>query len=151
MSAMNDGLERYPLKFVSGKTGSDFNPYEIIKDDFNEYLIKDTSKDLGRKLKDCGGFLDRVASMMPGAKYKMCGVVSHFARKDVTDRENHFLHLLNDICDSHVKWPTLTTVERVNKSCSSFMESFEGELGYQVMVYVTMVLEKVNEGDNDEQ
>ena len=151
MSAMNDGLERYPLKFVSGKTGSDFNPYEIIKDDFNEYLIKDTSNDLRKNLKYCNDFMNRVALMMPDAQYKMCGVGSHFARKDVTDRENHFLHLLNDICDSHEKWPTLTTVESVNKSSSSFMESFEGELGYQVMVYVTMVLEKVNEGDNDEQ
>lgn len=130
-----------PKRILKGRDFPAMPRIEAIKDNYpyeksNDYL---------------NNFLDRVDSMMPDAQYKMCGVVSHFARKDVTDRENHFLHLLNDICDSHVKWPTLTTVERVNKSCSSFMGSFKGELGYQVMVYATMVLEKVNKGDNDEQ
>lgn len=142
MSTIDDGSEKPlskmkyapPKRILEGRGFPAMPRIEAIKDDYYP-----------------NNFLDRVASMMPSAKYKMCGVVSHFARRDVTDRENHFLHLLGRICDSHEKWPTLTTVERVNKSCSSFMESFEGELGYQVMVYVTMVLEKVNEGDNDEQ
>ena len=96
-------------------------------------------------------FSYRVASMEPGEQYKMCGVGSHFARRDVTDRENHFLHLLGRICDSFSRNSNVITVDDVNKNYSVWLKNFEGELGYQVMVYVTMVLEKVNEGDNDEQ
>lgn len=147
MSTIDDGSEMPlskmtfapPKRILKGRGFPIIHHYKLIKDDY-QYEKNDNY---------LNNFLDRVDSMKSDAQYKMCGVVSHFARKDVTDRENHFLHLLNEICDSHKKWPTLIMVENVNKSCSFLMKQFKGELGYQVLVYVTMVLEKVNEGEQE--
>ena len=87
-------------------------------------------------------FLDKINSMQPDEQYETCGITSWFARKDVTRRENHFLHLLCRVCDGFSKGHV--SYEDVYENYTSFLKNFYGELGYQVMAFANMVLSEVD-------
>ena len=118
-------------------------PKMIMNFNFEEFNMPPTPSDYWQTLPaNKSRPMDKINSMQPDEQYETCGITSWFARKDVTRRENHFLHLLCRVCDGFSKGHV--SCEDVYENYSSFLKNFYGELGYQVMAFANMVLSEVD-------